>query len=156
MKWFLKGIAMLVFFTLFAIAFGWLAMWLWNKLIPTIFHGPMLTYWQTVGLLVLARMFVGGWGGHHHHHHKKHWQQRQWRMRMKEKLEHMSPEQREKFRSKMRRRCGWDYNDWENDNPWQGNPWEKGNPNDWNHPQQQQNSGSAAANNPTQPPVNPS
>jgi hypothetical protein len=152
MKWFLKGIAMLVFFCLFAIAFGWLAMWLWNQLVPPIFHGPVLTYWQTVGLLVLARMFVGGWGGHHHHHHKKHWHQRQWRARWQEKMEKMSPEEREKFRTKMRRRCGWDFDSWEHQgNPWQGNPWQ-GNPwdkNDGNN--SQQNSGSASTTNPEPP-----
>jgi len=26
---------------------------LWNWLIPLLFHGPVITFWQTVGLIVL-------------------------------------------------------------------------------------------------------
>ena len=62
---------------------SYVAMLLWNVLIPDLFHGPELTYWQTMGLLVLARLFVGGhcgrgrwkhgrWGRHRHHHHQHH------------------------------------------------------------------------------------
>jgi len=31
----------------------YLAMRLWNWLVPSLFHGPRLTYWQAVGLWVL-------------------------------------------------------------------------------------------------------
>ncbi len=52
-------------------------MLLWNALIPDLFHGPMLSYWQAVGLVVLSRVLVGirgprrhwwkpwRWGGRH-------------------------------------------------------------------------------------------
>jgi hypothetical protein len=38
---------------------GLIVMLLWNALIPVLFHGPELGYWQAVGLLVLVRVLVG-------------------------------------------------------------------------------------------------
>jgi len=56
-----KGVLHLMFFGLvaaciFALAFGWLVMLLWNALVPDLFSGPSLTYWQSVGLLILAHL----------------------------------------------------------------------------------------------------
>ncbi len=58
------GIAALAICGIFVMSF--LTMWLWNALIPQLFHGPTLDYWQTLGLLVLAKIFFGGGhrGGH--------------------------------------------------------------------------------------------
>lgn len=33
-------------------------MWLWNLLVPELFHGPVLGFWQTFGLLVLVRLIL--------------------------------------------------------------------------------------------------
>ena len=33
-------------------------MWLWNWLMPTIFHLPSLTYWQMYGLTILVSLFT--------------------------------------------------------------------------------------------------
>ena len=74
------------------VAFGLITMHLWNSLMPVLFHWPQITFWQTVGLLVLSRLLLGGLGGHgrgHGHH--------QCRRNMHEKWENMSPEEREKF-----------------------------------------------------------
>jgi hypothetical protein len=38
-------------------------MWLWNALIPELFNGPELAYWQTLGLLVLSKILFSGIGG---------------------------------------------------------------------------------------------
>ena len=35
----------------------WLTMLLWNELIPALFNGPTLTYWQTFGLWTLCCTF---------------------------------------------------------------------------------------------------
>ncbi len=43
---------------------GWIVQLLWNALIPDLFHGPMLGYWQAVGLLLLSRILVGIKGRH--------------------------------------------------------------------------------------------
>lgn len=33
-------------------------MLLWNWLIPSLFNGPVLTFWQTLGLAFLIRLFL--------------------------------------------------------------------------------------------------
>ena len=34
------------------------AMLIWNALIPELFNGPILSFWQTFGLIVLFRIFL--------------------------------------------------------------------------------------------------
>ena len=41
------------------IAFGFITMYLWNWLMPAIFHLPEITFWQTIGLMVLSRLILG-------------------------------------------------------------------------------------------------
>jgi len=44
---------------------GTFAAWLlWNALMPVIFQLPELSYWQTMGILVLGKLIFGGFGGH--------------------------------------------------------------------------------------------
>jgi hypothetical protein len=38
----------------------YVVMALWNCLIPTLFHGPVLTYWQTAGLFLLSKILLTG------------------------------------------------------------------------------------------------
>jgi len=38
--------------------FAFPVMWLWNALIPQLFQGPVLGFWQTFGLLVLVRLIL--------------------------------------------------------------------------------------------------
>ena len=35
-----------------------IAMWLWNAIIPVVFMGPTLTFWQMFQLMVLIRLIV--------------------------------------------------------------------------------------------------
>ena len=44
-------------------AFTFVVMWLWNWLVPELFNGPVLGYWQTLGLLVLSKILFSGIGG---------------------------------------------------------------------------------------------
>lgn len=46
-----------------AILFGFVVMWLWNWLMPEIFGLTTITYWQAVGLFILAKFIFGGFGG---------------------------------------------------------------------------------------------
>lgn len=46
-----------------AILFGFIIMWLWNYVMPPIFDLPIITYWQAVGLFILAKLFFGFGGG---------------------------------------------------------------------------------------------
>lgn len=41
-----------------AVTFGVQA--LWNWLIPELFHGPVLTFWQTAGLFLLSKILLTG------------------------------------------------------------------------------------------------
>ena len=91
--------AFLLFAPLVLGLFGWFVMLLWNWLLPPLFGWKLIGFWQAVGLLVLARILFGGFrrGGWHGH----------WRSRMNERLERMTPEEREKFRAGMLRFSGW-------------------------------------------------
>jgi hypothetical protein len=76
--WIILGV---IGFTAFAFLFGAVVMWLWNALMPDIFHLGVITYWQAVGLAILGRLLFGGFhhGGHHHrgYHRFGQWRHRQ-------------------------------------------------------------------------------
>ncbi|MBV8255693.1 MAG: hypothetical protein JO154_24075 [Chitinophaga sp.] len=80
-----------------------LTMILWNWLIPEIFHGPTITYWQAFGLLLLGKLLFG-W-----HNNGKGFKRSgggDWKERIKNKMAHLSPEEQEHLREKFRNRCG--------------------------------------------------
>jgi hypothetical protein len=76
---------------LFAIAgFSYITMLLWNCLLPELFHLPVISFWQALGILILTRLLFGGFGGHAKHG-------RHFRSHVREKWDNMTPEEREKF-----------------------------------------------------------
>lgn len=72
---------------------------LWNWLLPPLFGWREITFWQALGLLALCRILFGGFGFHGYGHSHS-------RRRMEERYEHMTPEERERFRQGMRARWG--------------------------------------------------
>lgn len=68
---YVTGGLFMVFF--FALVFGFLIKWLWNVTMPGIFSLPAISYWQAIGLFILAK-FIFGFGSSHgpRAHHKKH------------------------------------------------------------------------------------
>jgi len=60
---FLGGIILAGFF---ALIFGWLVEILWNWLMPNLFNLKEITYWQAVGIVLLAKLILGGFGRPHH------------------------------------------------------------------------------------------
>ncbi|HZK97367.1 MAG TPA: hypothetical protein VFC67_24405 [Prolixibacteraceae bacterium] len=42
--------------------FVFITMLLWNWLVPLLFHGPVVTYWQAAGLIVLSKIIFSGFG----------------------------------------------------------------------------------------------
>lgn len=82
---------------LFVVLFGGLVTVLWNWLVPVLFNGPVITFWQALGLLLLAKILLGGFG-------KGHWGGGgpHWKHRYHQKLSSMSPEERERFKARMR------------------------------------------------------
>lgn len=90
-KWLMLpiGLAAVVLVTFLG---GSLVQWLWNWLMPMLFGLREVTFWQAVGILALSRILFGGLGlggG----------RSRRWDR-------HMSAEERERFRQRMRDRCG--------------------------------------------------
>jgi hypothetical protein len=68
-------------FGILGLAFIFLAIFvtmsLWNWLIPTLFHGPELTFWQTTGLFILSKILLTGVApGGHPRKAKKDWYQK--------------------------------------------------------------------------------
>lgn len=49
----------------------WLIMTLWNWLVPDLFHGPEINYWQTIGLFFLSKILFAGIAPGRSHTYKK-------------------------------------------------------------------------------------
>ncbi len=69
-KFVVLGFAFLVLFT-------YVVMLLWNWLVPELFSGPALNYWQTLGILVLSKILFTGLG--QRHGEPPHWGDRSWK-----------------------------------------------------------------------------
>ena len=85
---------------LFIFIGGEIVLHLWNWLLPPLFGWKAITFWQAVGILTLCRILFGGLG------RGRGFQRSNWRRRMNERWQHMTPEEREKFRQGTRGRCG--------------------------------------------------
>lgn len=96
--WILKGI---VFVAIMVVLFGAVTMLLWNWLVPILFNGPVITFTQAIGLLLLTKILFWsvGKGGHHH--------RGPWRPYWKKRWESMTPEDRERLKRRMKEKwCG--------------------------------------------------
>jgi len=97
-NWVFRALKIAAFVTLGLAAFGFVVMHLWNFLMPALFGFQLITFWQSLGLMILGRLLFGGFrprpGG------------MPWRRKMMERWEQMTPEEREKFREGMHHRCG--------------------------------------------------
>ena len=84
---------------------------LWNWLLPSLFGWPQITFWQALGLLALTRILVGGFGLHRGSHSGSGMRRRladRMADRVGERWDRMTPEERERFRQRLRERCGFD------------------------------------------------
>ncbi|HVR41418.1 MAG TPA: hypothetical protein VMU84_20145 [Thermoanaerobaculia bacterium] len=89
-KWIVIIPAAILGIVLFTALGGQIVRLLWNWLLPSLFGFPQITFWQAIGLLALCRILFGGngllGGG-----------------RSKQR---MTPEEKERFRQRMRERFG--------------------------------------------------
>ncbi len=92
-----------LFIALAVFGVGWIVMLLWNALIPDLFHGPVISYWQAVGLFVLSKILIVGHGGKRGGRWKH---DRYWKQRFAERMASMTPEERQKCRDLWQRRGG--------------------------------------------------
>ncbi|HVW70714.1 MAG TPA: hypothetical protein VHB68_17170 [Steroidobacteraceae bacterium] len=100
-RWVAKGAGILVLILAVVALLGFVVMSLWNALVPGLFHGPLLGFWQALGLLLLCRILFGGLRGRPGWHGRARWN-REWRRRW----ESMTPEERERLRTRFKHRCG--------------------------------------------------
>ncbi len=106
--WMLKALKFVAVVAVGMLLLGYVVMALWNVLVPDIFHGPSITFWQAVGMLFLSHILLRGWGPWRH---ANGWRRDRWKHRFEEKLSAMTPEERDKFKEEWRRRCGWSPDD---------------------------------------------
>ena len=89
----------------FITAISFVVMQLWNNLLPDILHVGVITFWQAMGIFVLSKILFGfgrGGGGRGFRGGAP-WM----RQKMEERFKNMTPEEREKFKQKLRERgCG--------------------------------------------------
>src|ERR1700710_2948788 len=99
--WIRKGLMIAVCAIAGTLLFTLVVMWLWNAILPIVLGVKTITFLQALGILVLSKIlfggFRGGWRGGRGH---------EMRQKMKDKWDHMTPEQREKFQSEWKNRCG--------------------------------------------------
>jgi hypothetical protein len=99
-----KARFLIPFFVLGAIALFALAVFeLWNGVLTDVLGVKMITYWQALGILALAKILFGGFpcrGGRGRFGPPWH------RHPMMERWDSLSPEQRDEMREEMRRRFG--------------------------------------------------
>ena len=75
---------------------------LWNGVLTEVTGVKTVTYWQALGILVLARILFGGFPGRRGGPFGPPWR----RHMMMKRWESLTPEQREKMREEMRKRFG--------------------------------------------------
>jgi hypothetical protein len=90
-----RGIKIALIGTAAVGVFGFVTMTLWNWLVPAVFGGHAISFWQGLGILALSKILFGGFS--RGHGRGRHWKRR-W--------EKMTPEERERFRQGMAARCG--------------------------------------------------
>jgi hypothetical protein len=82
---------------------GELVQQLWNWLLPPLFGWRQITFWQAIGVLALCRILFGRFGLIESSRSNV---RRRIADRMAERMEHMTPEERERFRQGISGRCG--------------------------------------------------
>ncbi len=80
---------------------GEVVMHLWNWNLPALFGWRQITFWQALGLFALCRILFGDLGMRVGGSHRSNF-----RRRVAERWEKMTPEEREKFRQGLHDRSG--------------------------------------------------
>jgi lipopolysaccharide export LptBFGC system permease protein LptF len=89
---------------------GVVTFFLWNWLVPSLFNGPVITFWQAMGLLILSKIITGGfwsWKRRAYDGHQKN--HLYWKNRLDQKLSSLNPADRDAFKQKMKEKwCRWE------------------------------------------------
>ena len=108
-KWIFIAPLAILGMAVFIVIGGELVRQLWNWLLPSLFGWHEITFWQALGLLALCRILFGGfgWHGSGRSHVRRRMADRM-AERMGDRWDAMAPEDRERFRQRIRERCGFD------------------------------------------------
>jgi hypothetical protein len=98
-RW-IKGPFFVILFLAILSVVSFLTMLLWNSLVPELFNGPVITFWQSMGLIILSKILFGGFRGRGRGHQGH--PGMMWKRKWSEKMESMTPEEKEKFRRNCR------------------------------------------------------
>lgn len=115
--WIRRGLRFLGFALLFVGLAGLVVMLLWNALLPAILGVSTINFGQALGLLVLSRILFGGFGRGGWGRGGPGWRGRansgranprraEWKEKMTERWQNMTPEQREQMKQQWRNGCG--------------------------------------------------
>lgn len=86
------GLRFVLFGIVFAGVMGLATLGLWNALMPPLLGLPAISFWQALGLLLLSRLLFGRLGG---------WGSRMRKARFVRGWNHLTPEERQRFRRAM-------------------------------------------------------
>jgi hypothetical protein len=108
-KWIFIAPLAILGMLLFVFIGGELVLHLWNGLLPRLFGFRQITFWQALGILLLCRILFGGFGLHGSGRSNVRGRVAD-RLadRMGDRWDAMTPEERERFRQRIRERCGFD------------------------------------------------
>ncbi|MEO6547063.1 MAG: hypothetical protein ABIN94_03660 [Ferruginibacter sp.] len=99
--WIKKGLMVATCLIAATLLFSWVVMGLWNHILPGVIGVKTISFEQAFGILILSKILFGGFRGG--------WRGRpgaEWKQNMKAKWDTMTPEEREKFTSEWKNRCG--------------------------------------------------
>ncbi len=103
---FLKVLMIIGIASIAMLAFGSIVMCLWNAILPAVLGVKTITFLQALGILLLCKILFGGHGPRGRFGGGGCGPGGMWKMRMKEKFQNMTPEEREKIRAAWKSRCG--------------------------------------------------
>ena len=96
-----KGIGLGVLMIAMFFVLVYFFQYVWNMTIPAVFGLKEITYIQSLGLLIISRMLIGGFGFRWANNGKSKF----WRERVKMKMQNMSSEEREEFKRRLSQKC---------------------------------------------------
>lgn len=94
----LKILFIVFVFIAFAAVISWIVMSLWNAILPDVVGVKPLSFWQSAGLLLLAKIIFGGLGSS-----KRRWKSK--KKGWKNKWMNMSQEERQEAKSRWKEHC---------------------------------------------------
>lgn len=111
----LKVLKFILLGIIFITAMGWVVMSLWNWLMPYLFSGKVISYWQALGILVLCKILFGGMKGTWRQNHCNKCDSGHFNNKMEARMAKMTEEERLAFKSKFYNKCkekwGCDWNE---------------------------------------------